>query len=122
MIRIHISRVLAFALFAMLAPAIAYAATPSFVVKCMQTGGPTGGEKYGTFYFFLRDGFVKGYACSNPGRPCQIVSQNNQTVVFRTPGEAPDTLTIDLRTGAVQQTRSDGLQWTFSCKQIPYQP
>ncbi len=119
--RTQISRILAFATLVALTPSIADAATPSFVVKCMQTGGPIE-QKYGTFYFFLKDGFVKGYACSNPGRPCQIVSQNNQTVVFQTPGEAPDTLTIDLRTGAIQQTRSDGLQRTFTCKQIPYQP
>ena len=119
--RTRISRLLAFAILVAFASVAAHAATPSFVVKCMRTGGPTGGEKYGIFYFFLRDGFVKGYACSNPGRPCQIVSQNNQTVVFQTPGEVPDTLTIDLRTGAVQQTRSDGLQWTFACKQIPFQ-
>ena len=100
----------------------ALAANPSFVVRCMQTGGPTGDAKYGTFYFFLKDGFVKGYACSAPGRPCQIVSQGNQSVVFQTPGEVPDTLVIDLRTGAIQKTRSDGLQWTFACRQIPYQP
>jgi hypothetical protein len=99
-----------------------FASTPSFVVRCMQTGGPVGDDKYGTFYFFLKDGFVKGYACSAPGRPCLIVSQNSQSVVFQTPGETPDTLVIDLRTGAIQKTRTDGLQWTFACKQIPYQP
>ena len=120
--RTQISKIRAFAILIALAPSVAHAATPSFVVKCMQTGGPAVDEKYGTFYFFLRDGFVKGYACNNPGRPCQIVSQDNQTVVFETPGEAPDRLTIDLRTGAIQQTRSDGLHRTFSCKQIPYQP
>jgi hypothetical protein len=106
---------------AALTPAIVHAATPSFVVYCMQTGGPQGDNKYGTFYFFLRDGFVKGYACAQPGRPCQIVAQDGQQVIFQTPGETPDTLTIDLRSGAVQQTRSDGLQRTFACRQIPYQ-
>ena len=100
----------------------AHAAAPSFVVRCMRTSGPVEEQKYGTYYFFLRDGFVKGFACNVPGAPCKIVSQNTQTVAFETPGDAPDKLVIDLRTGTIQKTRANGLQWTFSCKQISYQP
>jgi hypothetical protein len=101
-------------------PAIAHAATPSFVVYCMQTEGPKQKDKYGTYYFFLRDGIVKGFACDLPGNPCQIVSQDNTRVVFKTPGEEPDTFTIDLRTGAIQQKSTNGSEWGFACKQIPY--
>jgi hypothetical protein len=117
------SRLMGFLAGALLAAmsASAYAATPAFVVKCMKTSGPADGKKYGTFYFYLRDGFVKGYACDIPGRPCQIVSQNAQTVVFQTPGETPDTLVIDLRTGAIEKTSTNGAQWKYACKQVPYQ-
>jgi hypothetical protein len=102
-------------------PTLAHAATPSFVVKCMRTAGPAVGSKYGTFYFYLRDGVVKGFVCGVPGQPCQIISQDSKTVVFDTPGEAPDRLTIDLRTGAVQQKNSVGIETAYSCRQIPYQ-
>ncbi|MCE9522200.1 MAG: IPT/TIG domain-containing protein [Alphaproteobacteria bacterium] len=113
---------LIFAIAVALSPSVAFAATPSFVVKCVRTAGSAEGEKYGTYYFYLRDGFVKGSACDVPGQPCQIVSQNPESVVFQTPGESPDTLTIDLRTGAIERTRSNGDHWAFSCKQVPYQP
>ena len=54
--------------------------------------------------------------------PCQVsdVSQDSSRVVFQTPGEEPDTFTIDMRTGAIQQKRANGTEWTFACKQIPY--
>lgn len=115
------ARVLAVAIAASLGAAFAFAATPSFVVKCMRTAGSADSAKYGTYYFFLKDGFVKGFACDVPGRPCQIVSQNAQTVVFQTPGESPDTLVIDLRTGAIEKTSANGMQWNYSCKQVPHQ-
>ena len=38
-----------------LSQGVAYAVPPSFVVKCMRTAGPASGDKYGTFYFYLRD-------------------------------------------------------------------
>ena len=120
--RARLARLLLLTAIAATASSAAYAATPSFVVKCMRTAGPVEGKKYGTYYFYLRDGFVKGFACDIPGSPCQIVSQNAETVVFQTPGEVPDKLVIDLRTGTIQKTRANGMQWTFSCKQVPYQP
>ena len=86
---VKLARVLAVAIVASLGAAFAYAATPSFVVKCMRTAGSADSEKYGTYYFFLKDGFVKGFACDVPGRPCQIISQNAQTVVFQTPANRP---------------------------------
>ena len=119
--RFQIARLIAFAIFAAGMSALVHAAAPSFVVKCMRTAGPSGGEKYGTYYFFLKDGFVKGYACSLPGRPCQIVSQDTQSVVFQTPGDTPDTLVIDLRTGSIEKTSATGMQWKYSCKQVPHQ-
>lgn len=115
-------RLLATAALAAALSASAYAVAPTFVVKCMKTAGPAAGDKYGTYYFFLKDGIVKGYDCSHPGTPCQIVSQNAQQVVFQTPGEAPDTLVIDLRTGAIKKTSAAGDSWQYACKQIPYQP
>ena len=89
---------LALAVTAAVASSLAYAATPSFVVKCVRTAGSAEGEKYGTYYFYLRDGFVKGSACDVPGQPCQIVSQNADTVVFQTPGESPDQIPLTLET------------------------
>lgn len=116
-----ILRVLTVAAVAMMAAAVATAGAPSFVVKCVRTSGTPVDAKYGTYYFFLKEGEVKGFACSQPGRPCQIVSQDGKKIVFQTPGEDPDTLIIDLRSGAIQKTRSDGLQWTYACRQVPYQ-
>jgi hypothetical protein len=104
---------------ALLGAASAYAGGPSFTVKCMHTAGPTALSKYGTYHFFLKEGQVKGYACSVPGNPCQIVSRDETTVVFQTPGENPDTMTIDLRTGAISQTTAAGAQSTFACRQVP---
>lgn len=117
----RLARRLAVAVMALAVPAIAFAAAPSFVVKCMRTAGPADGEKYGTYYFFLKDGIVKGFACDLPGRPCQIVSQTARAIVFQTPGDNPDKLTIDLRTGTIEKIGATGLQWTYSCKQVPYQ-
>ena len=107
--------------FVALAQNAAYAVPPSFVVKCMRTAGPTTGDKYGTFYFYLRDGFVKGFVCGVPGQPCQIKSQDDKKVVFETPGETPDRLEIDLRSGAIQRKDSIGTETTYSCRQVPYQ-
>lgn len=118
--RFQFARLLAAVIVVVGTPAIAYAEAPSFVVKCMRTAGTAVGQKYGTYYFFLKDGFVKGFACSQPGRPCQIVSQDAQKVVFQTPGEAPDTLVIDMRTGAIEKTDATGLQWKYTCKQVPH--
>jgi hypothetical protein len=99
----------------------AYAAggEPTFTVRCMQTSGPKILPKYGTYYFFLKEAQVKGYACSIPGRPCKIVSQDANTIAFQTPGDAPDRMTIDLRNGAIQHTTAQGLQATFACRQVP---
>ena len=118
--RFQIAKCLAVAICAAAMPALAHAVAPTFVVKCVKTDGPLGGEKYGTYYFFLKDGFVKGFACSLPGRPCQIVLQNAQKIVFQTPGDTPDIMTIDLRTGAIDKTAADGSQWKYSCKQVPH--
>jgi hypothetical protein len=119
-------KMLAMAVLVAALSATAMAAAPSFVVKCMKTAGPiagaAAGDKYGTYYFFLRDGIVKGYHCGLPGIPCQIVSQSPQQVVFQTPGEAPDTMVIDLRTGAIKRTSAAGDSWQYACKQIPYLP
>jgi len=115
-----LSKCLATAFTAAALPALAHAVAPSFAVRCMKTDGPAAGDKYGTYYFFLKDGIVKGFDCSQPGRPCQIVSQNAQKVVFQTPGEAPDTMVIDLRTGAIERTSVTGTQWKYTCKQVPY--
>ena len=120
MMRTTILRILVLA-FVSLGATAAQAGAPSFVVKCVRTSGSPVDAKYGTYYFFLKEGEVKGFACSQPGRPCQIVSQDAQKIVFQTPGEDPDTLIIDLRTGAIQKTRSNGLQWTYACRQVPYQ-
>ena len=117
---IQLAKFLAAAVLAAALPALVHAAAPSFAVKCMRSAGTADGEKYGTYYFFLKDGIVKGFACSQPGRPCQIVSQDAQKIVFQTPGELPDTLVIDLRTGAIERTSEDGLQWQYACKQVPY--
>ena len=119
--RNKLAHILALAVLGVAMPTLADAMTPSFVVKCMRTAGPAVGSKYGTFYFYLRDGVVKGFVCGLPGRPCQIVSQDSKTVVFDTPGEAPDRLTIDLRSGTVQQKNSVGIETSYSCRQIPYQ-
>ena len=118
--RFQFARLLAGVILAAGMPALAYAAAPSFVVKCMRTAGPADGEKYGTYYFFLKDGIVKGFACDLPGRPCQIVSHTARAIVFQTPGDNPDKLTIDLRTGTIEKIGATGLQWTYSCKQVPY--
>ena len=98
---------------------LAAASGPSFTVKCMHTDGPTSLPKYGIYYFFLKEDQVKGYGCSLPGRPCQIISQNATTVVFQTPGDNPDTLVMDLQTGTIQQTTAAGEQSTFACRQVP---
>jgi len=92
---------------------------PTFTVRCMQTSGPKILPKYGTYYFFLKESQVKGYACSIPGRPCRIVSQDANSIAFQTPGDAPDRMTIDLRNGAIQHTTAQGLQATFACRQVP---
>lgn len=97
----------------------AQAGGPTFTVRCMQTAGPKILPKYGTYYFFLKEGQVKGYACSVPGRPCTIVGQDANIITFQTPGEAPDRMTIDLRNGAIQHTTAQGLQATFACRQVP---
>jgi len=102
-----------------LSTGLAFAGGPSFTVKCMHTDGPTVLPKYGTYYFFLNEDQVKGYGCGIPGRPCQIVSQNATTVVFQTPGDDPDTLTMDLQTGTIRQTTTAGVQSTFACRQVP---
>jgi hypothetical protein len=94
------------------------AAGPTFSVRCMQTEGPQILSKYGTYYFFLPEGQVKGYACSVPGQPCKIVSRDAQTIVFKTPGETPDTMSIDLRNGAIQHTTHSGDQAAYACRQI----
>lgn len=96
----------------------AFAGGPSFVVWCMQTSGPTSGDKYGTYYFFLKEGHVKGSVCGVPGHPCSITGNDGQTIAFQTPGESPDTMTIDLRSGAIQRTSSSGLRWTYTCRQV----
>jgi hypothetical protein len=101
------------------AATIAVAAGPSFTVRCMHTSGPTTLPKYGTYYFFLPESQVKGYACSNPGRPCQIVSRDAAAIVFQTPGQAPDTIKIDLSNGAIQHKTVTGLESTFACRQVP---
>jgi len=95
-----------------------FAGDATFVVWCAQTSGPTSGHKYGTYYFFLKEGQVKGSVCSVPGNPCSITGNDGQTIAFQTPGESPDTLTIDLRNGAIQRTSSSGLKWTYACRQI----
>lgn len=101
-----------------LSATVAFAATPTFTVRCMQTAGAQILPKYGTYYFFLPDGQVKGYACSVPGRPCQIVSRDTTKIVFKTPGETPDTMSIDLRNGAIQHTTHSGQEATYACRQI----
>jgi hypothetical protein len=101
------------------AATIALAAGPSFTVRCMHNGGPAILPKYGTYYFFLPEDQVKGYACNIPGRPCQIVSQNASTVVFQTPGDAPDVIRIDLSNGAILHKTAAGLEATFACRQVP---
>lgn len=98
---------------------LAHAGEPTFTVRCMQTSGPKILPKYGTYYFFLKESQVKGYACSVPGRPCRIVNQDANTIAFQTPGDAPDRMTIDLRNGAIQHTTASGLQATFACRQVP---
>jgi len=115
--RTGLSRTLTLAAVATAAAFAAYAGEPSFIVRCMQTSGPTA-EKYGTYYFFLKEGQVKGALCSLPGRPCPIVSQTSETIVFQTPGEDPDTLSIDLRTGAIKKKSTSGVEWTYTCRQI----
>jgi len=97
----------------------AHAAEPTFTVRCMHTAGPKILPKYGTYYFFLKEAQVKGYACSIPGQPCKIVGQDANTIAFQTPGEAPDKITIDLRNGAIQHKTASGLQATFACRQVP---
>ncbi|MBL9096785.1 MAG: hypothetical protein JNK07_07645 [Alphaproteobacteria bacterium] len=95
-----------------------FAAGPTFSVRCMQTAGPQILPKYGTYYFFLPEAQVKGYACSIPGRPCPIVSRDATTIVFKTPGETPDTMSIDLRNGAIQHKTHSGLEANYACRQI----
>jgi hypothetical protein len=98
---------------------LAHAGEATFTVRCMHTAGPKILPKYGTYYFFLKEAQVKGYACSVPGQPCKIVSQDANTIAFQTPGEAPDRMTIDLRNGAIQHKTASGLQATFACRQVP---
>lgn len=95
-----------------------FAAGPTFTVRCMQTAGPQILTTYGTYYFFLPEGQVKGFGCSVPGRPCQIVGRDATTIVFKTPGETPDTMSIDLRNGSIQHTTNAGEQATYACRQI----
>lgn len=109
---------LAFGL-ACVAASAAYAVGPSFSVRCMHTGGAKILPKYGNYYFLLTDGEVKGYGCSLPGNPCKIVSQDANTVVFQTPGDFPDTMTINLRDGSIQHVTAEGERATFACRQIP---
>lgn len=111
--------VMTLGLMGLCAASLAHAGPPTFTVRCMHTAGPKITPKYGTYYFFLKEGQVKGYACSLPGRPCQIISQDSTTIVFQTPGDDPDTLSIDLRTGAIQHTTAKGEQATFACRQVP---
>lgn len=101
------------------AAGLAYAMAPSFTVRCMHTAGAKVLEKYGTYYFFLHDGQVKGFGCSLPGRPCKIVSQDANTVVFQTPGDFPDTITMNLRDGSLKHVTAAGEEATFACRQIP---
>jgi hypothetical protein len=101
------------------AVAIAHAAGPTFTVRCMHTAGPKVLPKYGTYYFLLPEGQVKGYACALPGRPCKIVSQTGNTIVFQTPGDFPDTMTISLADGSIEHTTAEGEKATFACRQIP---
>jgi hypothetical protein len=112
-------RALTLAFFASCLAPLAHAGEPSFTVRCKHTAGPKILPKYGTYYFFLKEGQVKGYACSLPGRPCEIISKNQTMIVFQTPGEHPDTLSIDLRTGTIQHRKANGLHATFACRQIP---
>lgn len=112
--------VLALGLIAGIAAAtIALAAGPSFTVRCMHSGGPAILPKYGTYYFFLPEDQVKGYACNLPGRPCQITAKDASTIVFQTPGDAPDVIKIDLSNGVIQHKTATGLEATFACRQIP---
>lgn len=101
------------------AATIALAAGPSFTVRCMHSGGPAILPKYGTYYFFLPEDQVKGYACNLPGRPCQITAKDASTIVFQTPGDAPDVIKIDLSNGVIQHKTATGLEATFACRQIP---
>ncbi len=116
--RLHV-KALAFVLAALGGASLAVAGSPSFTVKCMHTAGPTVLPKHGTYYFFLREAQVKGYGCSVPGRPCQIVRQDQREIVFQTPGDAPDTITIDLSNGAIRHTAASGTEATFACRQVP---
>ena len=101
------------------AAALAHAAGPSFTVRCMHTAGPKILPKYGTYYFLLPEGQVKGYGCAFPGRPCTIVSQTDKTIVFQTPGDFPDTMTISLADGSIEHATASGEKATFACRQIP---
>ena len=118
--RTLLSKIIALALIAPCFVDVAFAGQPSFVIRCTRTSGPLSEPKYSTFYFFLQEGQVKGSTCNVPGNPCQIVStrENGQIIVFQTPGENPDTLTIDLRTGAIRRVSHIGLQWTYVCRQM----
>lgn len=118
--RTLLSKTIVLGLIAALLSNAAMAGQPSFVIRCTRTSGPVSEAKYGTFYFFLKEGQVKGSTCNVPGNPCQIVSQRErgQVIVFQTPGENPDTLTIDLRTGAIRRVSHTGLQWTYTCRQL----
>jgi len=115
-----LSKILVLAATAALFSNAALASQPSFVIRCTRTSGPVSEAKYSTFYFFLKEGEVKGSTCSVPGNPCQIISTRDggQIITFQTPGENPDTLTIDLRTGAIRRVSHSGLQWTYVCRQL----
>ncbi len=115
-------KALAFAAAALGGATLAVAASPSFTVKCMHTSGPTALPKHGTYYFFLNEAQVKGYACSVPGRPCQIVRQDQKEIAFQTPGDEPDTIVIDLTNGAIRHTAASGEEATFACRQVPNEP
>jgi len=118
--RTALSKIIVLALFATLLSDAAMAGQPSFVIRCTRMTGPVSEAKYSTYYFFLKEGQVKGATCNVPGNPCQIVSrrERGQVIVFQTPGENPDTLTIDLRTGAIRRVSHSGLQWTYVCRQL----
>jgi hypothetical protein len=104
------------------AAAIALAGEPSFTVRCKHTGGPKLLPKYGTYYFFLTEGQVKGYACSIPGRPCMITNRSATAIGFETPGDDPAKMTIDLRTGSIEHVTALGEHATFACRQIANNP
>lgn len=101
------------------AAAAAFASAPSFTVRCMRTSGAELLDKYGTYYFFLTEGQVKGYACAVAGRPCLITKRDANTIVFKTPGDDPDVLTINLRDGSIRQVTAAGEEATYACRQLP---